>query len=266
VTLTDGRVLNALVAGPGGSPKIVFIHGLGGSQSTWQVLLGELVERYRVTAIDLPGHGASDKSAPDTADYSLEGLTGAVAEAIVALKAGPAVIAGHSLGGAVTMQLALEHPELVTGLVLINSAGLGREISNELLDLMAGEPGSATARGLLQLFFEDQALVLDRGVEEMAGTQTAEGAWAAQQAVAEAAFDRSGQRLDLLDRHGQIAQPVAVVWGAKDRVIPVDHAYTAVATFSDVTLRVFPELGHVPQVENAAAVAVVIDRFTKSLA
>ena len=54
---------HALVAGPGGAAEtIVFLHGLGGSQSTWQVVLGELVERYRVAAIDLPGHGASDKT------------------------------------------------------------------------------------------------------------------------------------------------------------------------------------------------------------
>lgn len=266
VTLADGRSINALVAGPGRAPKLVFIHGLGGSQSTWQVVLGDLVETYRVTAIDLPGHGASDKADPTTTDYSIGGLTSAVAEAIAALKAGPAIVAGHSLGGAIAMQLALNRPELVNGLVLINSAGLGDEISGELLRLVAAEPGEATARGLLQLFYEDQRLVVDRGVAEMAATQTAPGAWTAQQAVATAAFRGGVQSAGVRQRHPKIAKPVLIIWGAKDRVIPVAHAFAALQAMPDATLRVLPKVGHVPQVEDAPTVATAIARFAKSLA
>ncbi len=265
-TLTDGRLINALVAGPGGAQKIVFIHGLGGSQSTWQVVLGDLVEGYRVTAIDLPGHGASDKSDPASTDYSIEALTAAVAEAIGLLKAGPAIVVGHSLGGAVAMQLAIDNPDIVTGVVLINSAGLGTEISTELLNLMAGEPGHETARGLLELFYEDRRLVVDRGVAEMALTQIAVGAWPAQQAVANAAFGNGFQKLGVRHRHDDIKKPVLVVWGARDRVIPVSHAMDALSSLPDVTLKIMPNLGHVPQVEDAPGVAVAIDRFAKSLA
>lgn len=266
VTLADGRELNALVAGPGTGPRIVFLHGLGGSQSTWQVVLGDLVERYRVAAIDLPGHGASDKGDPAAVDYSMEGLASAIAEAVGALKAAPAILVGHSLGGAVALRIALERPELVTGIVLINSAGLGNEISPELMRLMRGEPGQATARGLLELFYEDKRLVVDRGVNEMAQTQLADGAWRAQQAVANAAFGESGQKLDLLERLADVRQPVLMLWGAKDRVIPLSHAVDALSAFPDAALKVLPAVGHVPQVEDASTVATAIDRFAKSLA
>lgn len=266
VTLADGRELNALVAGPGNGPKIVFVHGLGGSQATWQVALGDLVEQYRVAAIDLPGHGASDKSDPGSTDYGVAGLASAVVEGIGALKAGPTVIVGHSLGGAVALQIALERPDLVTGIVLINSAGLGDEISAELTSLMSGPPGQATARALLGLFYADQRLVLDRGVDEMAQTQLADGAWTAQQAVANAAFNGDAQRLSVRNRLGEVSQPVLIVWGAKDRVIPLSHAVDALHTFPDVALKVLPAVGHVPQVEDASAVATAIDRFVKSLA
>lgn len=265
-TLADGRVINALVAGPGGAPRIVFIHGLGGSQSTWQVVLGDLVERYRVVAIDLPGHGASDKSDPSTADYSLEGLTTAVAGAIEQLNAGPAIIVGHSLGGALAMQLAIDRAEVVNGIVLIDSAGLGSEISKELLALISAEPGPDTARGLLELFYEDKRLVVERGVAEMAQTQVAAGAWPAQQAVADAAFGDGFQKLGVRQRHEEIKKPVLVIWGVKDRVIPLSHAFDALTSLSDVTMKIMPNLGHVPQVEDAPAVAVAIDRFAKSLA
>jgi pyruvate dehydrogenase E2 component (dihydrolipoamide acetyltransferase) len=266
VALADGREINALVAGPGNGPKIVFLHGLGGSQSTWQVALGDLVERYRVAAIDLPGHGASAKSEPASTDYSVEGLAAAIAEAIVTLNAGPAIVAGHSLGGAIALQIALSKPELVQGVVLINSAGLGDEIGAELTELMSGGPGKETARGLLELFYKDQRLVLDRGIDEMAETQVAEGAWAAQQAVANGAFSGSSQQIEVRGKLADIKQPVMIVWGAKDRVIPLAHAVDALQSLPDATLRVLPNVGHVPQVEDAPAVATAIDRFAKSLA
>lgn len=265
-TLADGRTIAALVAGPGDAPKIVFVHGLGGSQSTWQMVLGELADRYRVAAIDLPGHGQSDKSAPGAADYSVHGLATVTGEALRALRLTPAIVVGHSLGGAVAMELSVEHPDSVIGLVLVNSAGLGDEIAGGLLDLMEQEPGRETARGLLQLFFEDQRLVVDRGIDEMAQTQLSPGAWEAQRAVAAAAFDRIGQRLAIRERLGKVGRPTLVVWGAKDRVIPLDHAIAALSKLPDATLRIMPTVGHVPQVEDAPGLARVIDRFARSLA
>lgn len=265
VTLADGRVIGALVAGPGWAPKLVFLHGLGGSLATWQVVLGDLVDRYRVAAVDLPGHGASDKRSPDAADYSAAGLAAAVAEAIRALKLAPATVVGHSLGGAVGMLLALDDPDVVTSLVLVNSAGLGPDIGSRLIELMAGEPGEATARGLLELFYEDQSLVLDRGVEEMARGQQAEGAWPAQQAASRAAFPEGRQGFGLEGRLAGVAVPALVVWGAEDRVLPLEHGVAATSALPDAQLRVLPGIGHVPQVEAPSQLAQAIDRFVKSL-
>ena len=174
IALADGRQINVLIAGPSTAPTIVFLHGLGGSQATWQLVLGELADCYRLVAIDLPGHGRS--SAGD-ADYSVTGHAAAVAEAMTSMGRKGSVLVGHSLGGAVGLTIALDHPGLVASLVLINSAGLGDGISSELTTLMAGEAGVDTARGLLELFYEDQRLVADRGVADMAATQTVE-AWA----------------------------------------------------------------------------------------
>jgi pyruvate dehydrogenase E2 component (dihydrolipoamide acetyltransferase) len=164
------------------------------------------------------------------------------------------------------MHLAIEHPEAVAGLVLVDSVALGDEIAEELLDLMDGEPGKATARGLLELFFEDKRLVVDRGIEEMAQNQLAEGAWAAQRAVAAAAFDRGGQKPAIRNRLSEVTTPALIAWGAKDRVIPVAHAIGAVSAMPDAVLKVLPMVGHAPQVEDALGLARAIDRFARSLA
>ncbi len=266
VPLADGRHLFVLRAGPATAPKIIFLHGLGGSLSTWQLILGELADRYRLAAIDLPGHGQSDKRSPDAADYSVPALAAAIAECATALQHAPALFVGHSLGGAVALQLALTHPELVTGVVLVNSAGLGKEISSELLSLMAAEPGRETARRLLQLYFADERLVADRGIEELAANQLAEGAWAAQCAVAAAAFDNGAQNLSLRDHLASLRKPALIVWGTQDRVIPAAHAMAAAEALPDAILKLLPGIGHVPQVEAPSVLATAIDRFARSIA
>jgi pyruvate dehydrogenase E2 component (dihydrolipoamide acetyltransferase) len=263
IALGDGRELNVLLAGAGDAPPLVFLHGLGGSQSTWQVVLGDLVEQHRIAAIDLPGHGASDRSAG--ADYSIAGIATAVAEAIGKLGLSKPILVGHSLGGAVALRIATEQPKLARGVVAIDSAGLGDEIGSELTDLMAGAAGPDTARGLLQLFYRDQKLVNERGVAEMAYMQQADGAWTAQQAVATAAF-ASGRQLEAVRLDpASVTVPVLLIWGEHDRVIPTQHAIDALAQFPDASLAIVPNVGHVPQVENPSRTATLISRFARSI-
>lgn len=264
-TLPDGREIAYLVAGPGQAPALVFIHGLGGSLGTWQVVLGDLVAAHRVCALDLPGHGGSDKGDPEDVDYSADGLAAAVGDALTAVGIGRAIVVGHSLGAAVALKLASARPEVVSGLVLVDGAGLGGEISGDLLDRMAAEPGEETARRLLDLFYEDKRLIVDRAVTEMAEGQRAPGAWAAQRAVAAAAFSGDGQRPAVRSTLPKLTLPVLIVWGELDRVIPYSHALDALRTLPDAMLVTLPGVGHVPQVEAAGRLSRAIDRFARGI-
>jgi pyruvate dehydrogenase E2 component (dihydrolipoamide acetyltransferase) len=264
--LPNGLKLAALVAGPTDAPEtVVFVHGLGGSQSTWASVLGDFAETYRIAAIDLPGHGGSDKPSPDGADYSLAGLAAILGEAIEKLEMAPAVVVGHSLGGAVGLQLALDRPKLVRAVALVNSAGLGPEISGELLDRIEAEPSREEARRLLELFFEDRRFVLDRGVDEMYAARSADGADAAVKAVAAAAFTREGQQIDLSSRLGEVEAPVLLAWGELDRVLPARQAVAAADALKSSWLEIFEGVGHVPQIEAAPAFSSVVNRWLRSL-
>jgi len=263
ITLPDGRSLNALFAGAGPGLPLVFLHGLGGSQSTWQVVLADLVDNHRTVSIDLPGHGASDRS-PD-ADYSNGGLASAISEAIKATGIKRPIVVGHSLGGAVALSIAATDPGSIAGVVAIDSAGLGAEGSAELWALMMGSPGPETARGLLELFYRDTRLVNERGVQEMAQSQMAEGAWPAQQAVARAAFEGATQLDTMRADPGSVSVPVLLIWGEDDRVLPVRHAYDTLSSFPDAELAIISGTGHVPQIENAARTAQLIGRFARGL-
>jgi pyruvate dehydrogenase E2 component (dihydrolipoamide acetyltransferase) len=264
--LADGTRITALMAGPADATEtIVFLHGLGGSQSTWASVLGHFAESYRIAAVDLPGHGASDKPSPDSTDYSISGLAAKLGEFLEKLELAPAVLIGHSLGGATALQLALDRPKLVRALALVNSAGLGAEISGELLDRIESAPSRDEARQLLELFFQDRRFVLERGIDDMHAARNAPGADEAVKAIAASAFTRYGQNIVLADRLSELEAPLLVVWGELDRVLPSTHAVVAVTALPNAWLEIMEGVGHVPQVEAAPAFAAIVNRWLASL-
>lgn len=266
VTLADGTSIAALVAGPTDAPEtILFIHGLGGSLSSWAAVLGDFAARYRVAAIDLPGHGGSDKPSANNADYTIAGLATSVGEVIEKLDLSPVVLVGHSLGGAVALQLALDRPKLVRAVAMVDGAGLGDEISAALLDRIEAVPSRDEVRGLLELFFADQRFVLDRGIDDMLAARTASGADAAVKAVAAQAFSRGGQKVRLDQRLAEVTAPLLVVWGEQDRVVPVKHAMAAAEAAPAAWVEILEGVGHVPQVEASQAFTAVTNRWLAAL-
>jgi pyruvate dehydrogenase E2 component (dihydrolipoamide acetyltransferase) len=265
IELADGTKIAALAAGPADATEtIVFLHGLGGSQSTWASVLGHFAENSRIVAVDLPGHGASDKPSPESTDYSVSGLAARTGELLEKMELSPAVLVGHSLGGATALQLALERPKLVRALALVDSAALGSEISGELLDRVEAAPSRDEARRLLELFFQDRRFVLERGIDDMYAARIAPGADDAVKAIAASAFTRHGQNLVLTDRLGELEVPVLVVSGELDRVIPSTHAVAAAAALPTGWLEIMEGVGHVPQVEAAPAFAAIVNRWLAS--
>ena len=266
IELADGTTIATLVAGPpDATESILFLHGLGGSQSTWASVLGDFADTQRVAAIDLPGHGASDKPSPEMKDYSVAGLAARVGEVMEKLELAPAVLVGHSLGGVTALQLALDRPKLVRGLVLVNSAGLGPEISGEFLDRIGSDPSRDDARRLMELYFQDRRFVLDRGIDDMLATRMAPGADAAIKFIAASIFTRNGQQHILVDRLGELEIPVLLVWGELDRVIPASHAVTAASALPASWLEIMEGVGHVPQVEAAPAFSRIVNRWLMTL-
>jgi pimeloyl-ACP methyl ester carboxylesterase len=121
----------------GSGPLIVLVHGITSSSATWERVVPALAERYTVIAPDLLGHG---QSAKPRGDYSLGAYASGLRDLLVALGHERATFVGHSLGGGVAMQLSYQFPELCERLVLVDSGGLGREVS--LLLRSATLPGS----------------------------------------------------------------------------------------------------------------------------
>lgn len=113
----DGIEIHSSVRGQG--PKtIIFVHGWTCDESSWAAQVAALEADYRVVTLDLPGHGKSDAPAPN--QFSMELFAQAVEAVRAEVGADKVVLVGHSMGGPVIRQYALDHPEHVAGLVAVD--------------------------------------------------------------------------------------------------------------------------------------------------
>ena len=123
--------------GPASAPQVLAIHGLTGHGQRWMTLAERFLTGVAVAAPDLIGHGHSTWAAPWTIDQNVTALTALLDDA----GGEPAVVVGHSFGGAVALNLAAARPELVAGLVLLDPAvGLDGNRMREVADAMFESP------------------------------------------------------------------------------------------------------------------------------
>lgn len=257
ITLNGDRVV---YRSAGKGPVLLLVHGLAGSAMTWRHVMAPLAQRYTVIAPDLLGQG---QSAKPRGDYSLGAHADMLRDLLDALGTERATFVGQSLGGGVVMQLAYQFPERCERLVLVNSGGLGREVSIilRLLSLPGTEyvfPLACTPR--LRDAASRVATWLGRaGVRS---TPAREEIWRSYASLADAesrhAFFRSlhdvidwnGQVVSALGRLHHAAQiPTLIVWGALDPFIPVSHARTAHEAIPGSRLVIFEGVGHYPHCE-----------------
>jgi pimeloyl-ACP methyl ester carboxylesterase len=179
------------------------------------------------------------------------------------LEIGPAALVGNSFGGLIALRLALSEPARVTALVLVGSAGLGREVNpaftsdnvpglSEVAMPFWRTPVGAYQRawGRTALLFAHPPGSVPRGwLAEQCRLALSPGYLEAHLAVLRALVGPLGQREVVVDRLPSLKIPTLVVWGERDRVFPESQAREAVARLPEGSLAVIPECGHMPHVE-----------------
>lgn len=272
-TLTlHGRPVTYAHAGKG--PVLLLIHGMAGDFQNWQAVIEPLSRHHTVIAPDLPGHGGS---APGGGDYSLGALAAGLRDLLAALGHDRATLVGHSLGGGIAMQFAYQFPEMTERLVLVSSGGLGPEVSpvlraaalpgaDRFIATTAGPAravGSAVGRGLKLVGLRPNADVAEvgRGYTSLADPDRR----AAFLATLRSVVGTGGQRVHAGDRlYLAEGLPVLIIWGARDPIIPAHHGEHAHELMPGSQLEIFPDVGHLPQVETPARFVTVLEQFLTS--
>ena len=255
-----GCRLRYLVAGEG--EPLVLVHGLGGAAANWLALAPLLRAGRQVLVPELPGHGGS---APLPAAPSLN----AYADRIALLMERPAAVVGHSLGGAITLRLAIRRPELVSKLVLAGAAGISsgtRQARYALTMTGLVKPGKRIApyRQRVARSALLKTLVFGRwGVSDppalpagIAESFLSGPARHTDTVSAAKALIRDDPRGDL-DR---VRCPVLLLWGARDHQLPIDDAFDYARRLR-APLRAIADCGHLLIGERPEACADAINSF-----
>ena len=198
---------------------IVLVHGFGGDLDNWLFNIDALAGSGHVFALDLPGHGQSVKTPGD-----LEVLVDALEAFMDTVGTGPAHLVGHSMGGAVSAMLALRHPGKVKSLTLVDSAGLGKEISAAYIDGFVAAESRREMKPVVEHLFADKSLVSRQLIDDLMKYKRLDGVDAALRAIADSAFPGGRQSVVLGERIGAAGIPVLVIWGKEDAIIPASHA------------------------------------------
>jgi pimeloyl-ACP methyl ester carboxylesterase len=222
----------------GEGPAVVLVHGLAASVEFWQYNLAPLARHHRVYALDLLGFGRSDKeigtfSLPYAAAWMLDFLCA---------------------------QTAVQHPERVERLILVDPAGFGREL-NPLLRLWSIPVAGGAVFWLCQRLFPrlrewvypGSDSITKRWLVRAAEVLRTPGLRENAIKVARIGVNLRGQREELFrDLHEQLRAmtvPTMIIWGDRDPIVPVRHAYVAQSLIPNSEVQIIRDSGHLPQLE-----------------
>jgi pyruvate dehydrogenase E2 component (dihydrolipoamide acetyltransferase) len=243
----NGQTLRYLRRGEGGEPAIL-IHGFGGDLNNWLFNHEVLAAGRSVYAIDLPGHGASSKQLESG---NLAEFTGTLATFMDAIGVPQAHLVGHSMGGAVALDLALSHPGRALSLVLIAPAGLGPEVNGDYIEGFITASRRRDLKPHIEKLFADPATVSRQLIDDILKYKRIDGVPSALRTIAAALFPQGRQTVVLHDRLAELSVPTTILWGGDDRILPVSHARDLP---ENVEVQIVQGQGHMVQMEAPAEV------------
>jgi pimeloyl-ACP methyl ester carboxylesterase len=252
LTLASGARVHLRDEGKRDGPALVLVHGSNDSLHTWEAWVPLLGRDFRLVSLDLPGHGLTGRVPGD--DYSNEALVRCLGQVVDAIGLRAFALAGNSMGGHVAWRYALDHQDRVQRLVLLDASGYPNAAPRPTFAKVLALPGA-------QLFIR----YLDPGPLVRSGFRQAvvDPNVITPQSI-ERSIDmirRAGSR-DAIARRLQVAQvvgpiqrmhelrmPTLILWGERDRFVPLQNAYRFKADIRNSSLISYPNVGHLPMRE-----------------
>jgi len=268
----DGLNIRYLVRGTG--PAIILVHGLGEFLEGWLFNLAALSKHYMVYAIDLPGHGLSEESKHN---HTVGSNVKFIVNFMATMGISRASILGHSMGGPICLSLAVDYPDKVDKLILVDSGGFHDKVSwgyrlatiPFLGKILLGSPlliNKATIRFGMRRQFYNPGIVPEEWIEAAKKhlkrpkrNETILKIIKKYTGIGSIRSDAS-----VADKLTQVKQPTLVIHGMQDKVIPVEHACKACYLIPHARLEIFDQCGHNPQIEKASEFNEAVLSFLRS--
>ena len=273
VDLPGGVHVNYLDQGNPKGPTLVLLHGFAMSTDTWTPWTKRLGRDFHLVALDLPGFGLT--RAPRDWPYSYQAMAGVVDAFAKARHLDRFSIAGSSMGGGVAWRYALNHPERVRGLILVDAAGWPQPDSPVQHNPLVRAGETPTLRPILTSL--DNRSTLRRGFRDsFADPAYVDDAYVTRYAELSRAPGRRTVWFSLLagwkdqdfatpERLAELRTPTLILWGGKDRLVPLADGRRFVAAIPGSHLIVYPDAGHLVQEEAPSASAADVAAFLHGL-
>lgn len=249
IDLAIGRI--RYMAREGEGTPVIFVHGFGGDSDNWLFNVDAIAADAPVYALDLPGHGGSVKTVDNP---GLGTMVDAVIQLMDHLSIDKAHLVGHSMGGLVSGQTAIDHGKRVASLTLICSAGLGDEINSDYIDGFVSAQSRKELKPKLKHLFADEGLVSRSMVDALLKFKRLDGVQAFLEALKGNLFSDGKQAAGIAADVAASGVPTTVIWGAEDAVIPQTHSSAVKGAKVDV----ISGAGHMAMMENAGRVNELI--------
>jgi pimeloyl-ACP methyl ester carboxylesterase/CRP-like cAMP-binding protein len=254
-----GQKIHAMEAGKRGRQVALLIHGWSSSWYATSPMLGLLAQRFHCLAIDLPGYGQSPRlSGRTTIDRYVEVL----ADLISHISDSPVVLVGHSMGGMISLSLALRYPVLVDRMVLLSPTISGRlstfinlfispitllerfGLGSLIVSAVESSVVGITDRLMRPALFAERSGITKDDYERIRLDARRPG-----QGQVRAECFRAMRENDLQGRLGELEIPTLILWGAEDNTVPLRDAGIVADEWPEADLRIIPKAGHWPHFE-----------------
>lgn len=230
---------------------VVLIHGFAADLNSWRGLFAGASLGHPILALDLPGHGNSPRVVPE----SIDDIAASVEATLASLGVTSCLLVGHSLGGAVATVTAARGVVDVRSLLLISSGGLGPQVNGAFITGLISAKSEASIVPWLKLLVADESHLTKPFINATVAQATDVELRNTKEAIGARFFADGTQTFEVRSSIPSLAMPVRLIFGAEDRVIPVAHAH---GLPGKVGVHIFAGCGHMPQIEERAAVLQIL--------
>lgn len=259
----EGRTWPYLEGGDPSKPALVMVHGFGGDKDNWSFYAAGLTRDYRLIAPDLPGFGENDRD--PALPYDIESQAARLKGFLDALGLDRPHLGGNSMGGWIALQFALDYPDRLRSLTLLNNAGVTGADESELQKLAADRDYNPLVVANLQDADRLVAFVVHKPVYVPARLKpVVYGDALKYRDLLDKIFWVIADEMEakpLNDRLGEVQVPTLIIWGRHDRLIDVSCVAVLENGIANSRSHVFDHVAHVPMIEDPKATAEVQRAF-----